>query len=149
MSMSGPSRSFVVFPQYGHNLKSGNRGFPHDRHEIWSFVLSSTFLSSFFRLDSSVFTFSTVSVSGWICLTSVLTLKITSLMWARVSLFDSTVSHIASSISVLVSAAWLSVVLCFLASERIWFRKVSTGFSKAIAQVMPQKVSVAAALIKK
>ena len=72
-----------------------------------------------------------------------------SLTCAKISLFDSIVSLIASSISLLSSSNWASTVPCVLASESILFRKVSTGFAKAIAHVMPHKMKVAAALTQK
>ena len=40
-------------------------------------------------------------------------------------------------------------MLCFFASESILFRKTSTGFSNVIAQVIPHRMKVEAALIKK
>ena len=90
-----------------------------------------------------------VSFSGRISLTSVLTLYIMSLTCARISLFDSIVSFIESSISLFSSSNWASTVPCVLASESILSRKVSTGFAKAIAHVMPHKTKVAAALAQK
>ena len=90
-----------------------------------------------------------VSFSGRISLTSVLTLYIMSLTCARISLFDSIVSFIESSISLFSSSNWVSTEPCVLASESIWFRNASTGFEKAIAHVMPHKMKVAVALVQK
>lgn len=72
-----------------------------------------------------------------------------SLTCAKISLFDSIVSFIESSISLFSSSSWVSTAPCVLASESILFRKVSTGFVKAIAHVMPHKMKVAAALAQK
>ena len=72
-----------------------------------------------------------------------------SLTCARISLFDSIVSFIESSISLFSSSSWVSTVPCVLASESMWFRKVSTGFEKAIAHVMPHKMNVVAALVQR
>lgn len=82
-------------------------------------------------------------------LTSALTLQIRSLTWARIWLFESIVSFIASSTSLFSSSSWASTALCVLASESILFRKVSTGFVKAIAHVIPQRVNAETALIQK
>jgi hypothetical protein len=55
----------------------------------------------------------------------------------------------ASRISLFSSRSWVSAALCFLASDRILFRKASTGFSKAMAHVMPQRMRVEAAVVRK
>ena len=82
---------------------------------------------------------------GCMSLTSTRTLRIMSLTCASASLFDSTVSYIRSKSSLLFSRSCVSVAVCFFASDRILFRKVSTGLSKAIAQVIPHRMTVEAA----
>ena len=64
-------------------------------------------------------------------------------------MFSSTVSFMASNISLFSSSNWDSTAPCVFASESILFKKVSTGFSKAMTHVIPQRVKVAAALPKK
>jgi len=72
-----------------------------------------------------------------------------SLTCARVWLFESIVSFIASSTSLFSSNNWASTALCVFASESILFKKVSTGLVKTIAHVIPHKMKAAAALTKK
>lgn len=79
-------------------------------------------------------------------LTSARTFRIRSLTCASVSLSASTVSYIRSKSSLLLSKICDSVVVWFLTSDRILFRKVSTGLSKAIRQVAAQRMAVEAAV---
>ena len=130
-------------------LNSGSNGFPHVGQTFGDWVFSSTFLISFFKLFNSNLAFSIASLSGWISFTSALTLHIKSLICARVWLSASIVSYMASSTSLFSSSSCVSTAPCVLASESILFRKVSTGFVKAIAHVMPHKMKVAAALAQK
>ncbi len=97
----------------------------------------------------SVFIFSTLSLMGSISLASILTLQTRSFTCESVWLLDSTVSYIASSTSLLFSRSWPSTSVCVLASESIWLRKASTGFSKTIMQVIPQRMNVAAAVVQR
>ena len=79
---------------------------------------------------------------GCMSLTSARTLHIRSLTCPRASLSDSTVSYIRSKSSLLFSRSCVSVAVCFFASDRILFRKVSTGLSKANMQVIPHRMTV-------
>ena len=107
--------------------------------------LSSSVFICFLRMHSSIRIFSVVSFMGCMSLTSTRTLRIRSLTCASISLSDSIVSYIASKSSLLFSMSCVSVAVCFFASDRILFRKTSTGLSKAKAQVIPQRITVEAA----
>jgi hypothetical protein len=123
-------------------LKSGRNIFPQAGQIIVKRSFSSSVFISFFKLPISVLVFSIVSFIGCMSLTSVRMLRIRSLTCASVSLSDSTVSYIRSKISLLLSRICASVVVCFFASDRTLFRKVSTGLSKAIRQVIPHRMKV-------
>ncbi len=101
---------------------------------------------SLFKLNSSVRVFSIVSLIGCMSLTSARMLRIRSLTCASVSLSDSTVSYIRSKSSLLLSKTCASVAVWVLASDRILFRKVSTGLSKVIRQVAAHSRTVEAAV---
>ena len=130
-------------------MNSGISGLPQLGQMFGNFAFSSIFLTSFLRLVSSVLIFSRYSPSVLMSFTSALTLVTESLTCARVSEFASSVSIMTSMTSLLSSSSCVSTVLCLFASESILLRKVSTGFSKAITHVIPQKIAVAAALIQK
>ena len=74
--------------------------------------------------------------------TSARMLRIRSLTCASVSLSASTVSYIRSKSSFLLSKICDSVVVWFFTSDKILFRKVSTGLSKAIKQVAAHRITV-------
>ena len=95
-------------------------------------------------LPISVFVFAIVSFSGCKSLTSALMFRIRSLTCASVSLSASAVSYIRSKSWLLLSEICNSVVVWFFTSDRILFRKVSTGLSKAIKQVAAYRMKVEA-----
>lgn len=105
-------------------------------------TFSSIFFISLLRLVISALTFSRLFFSGWISLTSVRTLNSRSLTWASVLPSASMFSFIRSRISLFCSRSWASTAVWVLASERILFRKISTGFEKAMAHVIPHRMSV-------
>jgi len=107
--------------------------------------LSSSVCICFLRLLISIRVFSIVSFMGCMSLVSTRTFRTRSLTCDSVSLFDSVVSYIRSKSSLLFSMSCASVAVCFFASDRILFKKVSTGLSKANAQVIPQRMTVEAA----
>jgi len=125
-------------------LKSGRNSFPQAGQIIVKRSFSSSAVICFFKLCNSVRVFSIVSFIGCISLTSTRMLRIRSLTCASVSLSDSTVSYIRSKSSLLLSRTCASVAVCCFASDRTLFRKVSTGLSKAIRQVIAHKMAVEA-----
>ena len=130
-------------------MNSGISAFPHAGQTFRTAGFSSIFLISFLRFVISVFILSTLSLRGSISLASILMLLIKSFTCASVSLLDSTVSYIASSTSLLFSRSCPSTSVWVLASESIWLRKASTGLSKIIMQVIPQRMNVAAAVVQR
>ena len=123
-------------------MKSGRSIFLQAGQTIVKRSFSSSVFICRFTLDSSVLVFSMASFIGRMSLTSTRMFRIRSLTCARVSLSDSIVSYIRSKISLLLSRICASVVVCFFASDRTLFRKVSTGLSKAIRQVIPHRMKV-------
>ena len=126
-------------------MKSGRSILPQDEQTMLKSNFSSSIFICFLKLPSSFFVFSIVSFRGCMSLTSARTFRIRSLTCASVSLSASTVSYIRSKSSLLLSKIWDSVVVWFLTSDRILFRKVSTGLSKVIRQVAAQRMAVEAA----
>ena len=123
-------------------MKSGRNIFPQEGQTILKSSFSSNVFICFFKLLISVFVFAIISFSGCISLTSARMFRIRSLTCASVSLSASTVSYIRSKSSFLLSKICDSVVVWFFTSDKILFRKVSTGLSKAIKQVAAHRITV-------
>ena len=127
-------------------MKSARDIFPQAGQTMLKRSFSSSIFICFFKLHRSVLVTSITSFSGCMSLTSARTFRMRSLTWESVSLSASTVSYIRSKSSVLLSRIWDSVLVWFFTSDRILFRKVSTGLSKAMRQVAAQRMTVEAAV---